>query len=224
MFQNERQKEIERRKMGQNVQQLKKWQEDQELKQVLEEREKEKRENKMARDRVLAQIAQDKAERQAKSQSPSSPAEVPKPVVQSSSATRTNSNTTRLQFRLPDGSSNTREFSNEDTLDNVVTYIKNNLPYNNFKLSTTFPRREFTANDYSQSLLDLQLSPTAVILVLPLNSGAVSTNPGGTFSALIWSLFGPIFGLFGYLKGLIFGRNERTSGTKRPSQDDDDTR
>lgn len=54
--------------MGQEVQKLKKWQEDQELKQLVEEREKEKRLEKEHRDRVLAQIAQDKAERIAKFQ------------------------------------------------------------------------------------------------------------------------------------------------------------
>lgn len=54
--------------MGQEVQKMKKHQEDQELKQLVEEREKEKRLEKEHRDRVLAQIAQDKAERIAKFQ------------------------------------------------------------------------------------------------------------------------------------------------------------
>jgi hypothetical protein len=35
-------------------------------------------------------------------------------------------------------------------------------------MSTTFPRREFTANDDGQTVTDLQLVPTAVILILPV--------------------------------------------------------
>lgn len=219
MFQNEILKEMERRKMGQNAQQLKRWQEDQELKQVMEEREKEKRDNQLARKRVLEQIAQDKAERQARLQPQVPPAESPKPST-AQSAPKLNSNITKLQFKLPDGSSNLQEFANGDTLQSVVTYIKDNLLLNQFKLSTTFPRREFNTNDFSQTLLDLQLCPNAVILVLPLNNGTISTNPGGTFTAIIWSLFAPILSLFGYLKNLITGRNESSNRNKRPPEPD----
>jgi hypothetical protein len=37
-----------------------------------------------------------------------------------------------------------------------------------FAMSTTFPRREFGANEDGQTLRDLQLVPTAVILILPV--------------------------------------------------------
>uniref|UniRef100_V5GGA2 UBX domain-containing protein 4 n=1 Tax=Anoplophora glabripennis TaxID=217634 RepID=V5GGA2_ANOGL len=201
---NERLKEIERRKMGQNVQQMKRWQEDQELKQLKEERDKEKREKQQARERVLAQIAQDKAERLAKSAPQSEPSR-PQAVL---SPSRPNDNSTRLQFKLPDGTTSMQEFANSDLLEAVVTHIKTNmnLPYSNFKLSTTFPRREFTENDYSQTLLDLQLCPTAVILVLPVNSGVVSRGQGGgTFNSLIWTLIAPLFHIFGMIKNFLFG-------------------
>lgn len=211
--------------MGANVQQLKKWQEDQEMKQLKEEREREKRENQQARERVLAQIAQDRAERLSRSQSSSPPSapESSKSAPQSQSPPKVTSNTTRLQFKLPDGSSSTHEFENSDTLDIVICYIKSNLPlpFSNFTLSTVFPRREFTKNDYSQTLVDLQLSPTAVILILPQNSGPVASNPGGSLTALIYSLLSPIFGLFDYLKSLVFG-TPSSSGRpqKRPPPDE----
>lgn len=211
----ERQKEIERRKMGQNVQQMKRWQEDQELKQLKEEREREKRENQAARDRVLAQIAQDKAERAAKFST--SPPTQPKVATPQAGTSRQQSNVARLQFKLPDGGSNTQEFPSSDSLDQVVTYIKTKLNITKFKLATTFPRREFTTNDYSQSLLDLQLVPNAVILVLPVNSGAVVASSAATSGlyAFFWSLIGPILSIFQYLKGYLTGaggENDSTSG------------
>nr|XP_023024513.1 UBX domain-containing protein 4-like [Leptinotarsa decemlineata] len=222
---NERLRELERRKMGQNVQQMKKWQEDQELKQLKEERDREKRENQQARERVLAQIAQDRVERLSKSQPQTqSVSETPKPTQPTVPSVK--SNTTRLQFRLPDGSSNTQEFASSDPMQAVVSYIKANLklPFNDFTLSTTFPRREFTNNDYSQTLVDLQLVPNAVILVLPANQGMVSTHPGGTFSSMIWSFLAPIWNIFGYLKIFIFGTNPNVAGSKRPAEESTESR
>lgn len=189
--------------MGQNVQQMKKWQEDQELKQLKEERDREKREKQQARERVLAQIAQDKAERLAKS-APQPEPNRPQVAVSPSRP----SDSTRLQFKLPDGTTSMQEFANSDLLEAVVTHIRNNmnLPYSKFKLSTTFPRREFTENDYSQTLLDLQLCPTAVILVLPINSGVVSRGQGGgTFNSLIWTFMAPLFHIFGMIRNFLFG-------------------
>ncbi|CAG9860691.1 unnamed protein product [Phyllotreta striolata] len=219
----ERQKEIDRRKMGQNAQQLKKWQEDQELKQMMEEREREKRENKQARDRVLAQIAQDRAERQSRSQIQPQPAAEPaKPVSQS--PPKPPSNITRLQFKLPDGSSTTHEFQNSDTLETVVFYIKTSLqlPFSEFTLSTMFPRREFTDNDHSQTLVDLQLSPTAVVLVLP-HSGPVVPNSNGFLTSLMYGLLAPILGIFNYLRSLMFGQPvaaQPQKAQKRPPPDE----
>lgn len=220
-MQAERLKEIERRKVGQSVQELRRWQKDQEMKQLLEDREKEKLEAKLAREKVLAQIKQDKEERQSKSQ-PLSPVTTNVPKPESTSPLQFKSDKTRLQFKLPDGSSNTHEFSISDTLQSVIGYINENLKltFTNFKLSTTFPRREFSVGDYSQTLADLQLIPNAVILILPQNNGTLNTSTAnGALTTLLWSLFSPILGIFDYLKGLIFGRSQNTTGAKRPPDD-----
>lgn len=208
--------------MGQSVQDLKRWQKDQELKQLMEDREKEKREAKLARDRVLAQIKQDREERQSKSPNVSPTVDDNPPKPSSSSPPQSRSDKTRLQFKLPDGSSNTQEFSIGDSLQTVIDHIKDNLrlPFSSFKLSTTFPRREFCNNDFSQTLLDLQLTPNAVILILPLHNGVVSSGQGGSFvTSLLWALVTPILGVFGYLKGLIFGKSQNSTGEKRPPDD-----
>jgi hypothetical protein len=51
---------MERRKIGQEVQKLRRWQQDQDLKHLKEERQKEKAEEAAARERVLKQIAEDR--------------------------------------------------------------------------------------------------------------------------------------------------------------------
>ncbi|KAF7279781.1 hypothetical protein GWI33_006741 [Rhynchophorus ferrugineus] len=178
----ERLKEIERRKVGQEVQKMKKWQEDQELKQLMEEREKEKKQEREARERVLAQIAQDKADRAARFQpvASSTPTLKEQEATPGPSVNRSDPRTAVLQFKLPDGSTKTQDFPSTDKLQSVLNYLKSELklPLNKFTLSTTFPRRQFAEKDYNDTLTDLNLTPNAVILVLPINNGTVSTNTG----------------------------------------------
>lgn len=44
--------------------------------------------------------------------------------------------------------------------------------YGNFSMATMFPRRVFTPEDMNKTLVDLELAPSASIVVLPV-SGAV---------------------------------------------------
>lgn len=218
--------------MGQNVQKLKRWQEDQELKSLMEEREKEKREQQAARERILAQIAQDKAERAAKfsnSPQPQPQAEVsPQPVKRNPA----DMSRARLQFKLPDGSSHAHDFGSSETLQSVRNYILSNmkLPFSNYVLSTAFPRREFTDNNDSETLADLGLVPSAVVLILPINQGVISTNAGGgSLSLLFWSFLSPFLGIFDYLKNFVFGRPNQQQASpketvKRPAETGESSR
>ncbi|XP_018328807.1 UBX domain-containing protein 4 [Agrilus planipennis] len=206
--QKEKEEELKRRKVGQDVQKLKRWQEEQDLKQLVEQREKQKREEQQARQRVLAQIAQDKAERAAKFASPGSSAQSPptQPTAPITAPPKlsSNPNTARLQLRLPDGSSHTHEFASSATLQDVREFIAANLnmAFRTYTLSTMFPRREFSENDYSQTLADLQLVPNAVILILPINHTTVSNRNGGFFS-VIWFFFTPFVTFFVWLKSRV---------------------
>lgn len=226
-MQKERLSELERRKVGQDVQKLKRWQEDQQLKNIMEEREREKQQEKAARDRVLAQIAQDKLDRAARfsnntQQQQQSPQNISSRPIQKST-----SNIARLQFKLPDGTSHTHEFPSNEPLQVVRTYISANLnlQFNNYFLSTAFPRREFTDNNNAETLADLGLAPTAVILILPNNQGTVSTRSSGFARGLLWTLIAPFLSIFDYLKSFIFGVGPRQTGStsresvKRPSPD-----
>lgn len=82
----------------------------------MEKRKKDKDEDKAARDRILAQIAQDKADRAAKFGIPTLTENKHEPAKQS---TATPPNSARLQFKLPDGSSTANTFENYTTLQEV---------------------------------------------------------------------------------------------------------
>ncbi|KAJ9592417.1 hypothetical protein L9F63_015937 [Diploptera punctata] len=212
--QKERLKEVERRKMGQDVQKLRRWQQEQELKQLKEERQREKAEEAAARDRILKQIAQDKAERAVRfgQEKKVTPDQEParQPVSQSSMNPMSTSNVARIQFRLPDGSTHSMNFEPTTTVGEIRSYATTqlNLPFRDFSMSTSFPRREFSVNDDNQTLRDVQLVPTAVILILPMSGSVVSSSShdyAGTVSRMVWTLLAPLFSLFTYLRNLVFG-------------------
>lgn len=173
----------------------------------MEQRDKEKKEQQAARQRILAQIEQDKADRAARFSNPNRPKTTEQQSPQPVRRAPANTNTARLQFKLPDGSSRTQDFPSENTLQDVRNYIRSNLnlPYNNFILSTTFPRREFGSVDNDHTLLDLELVPNAVVLILPISSGAVTTNSQNFISNLLWTFITPFLNIFSYVKSFVFG-------------------
>lgn len=207
-------KEMERRKMGQEVQKLRRWQQDQELKQLREERQREKAEEAAARERILQQIAQDKAERasrfgMAQDTTKKQEEDLKKRSEEQAKEAAAKCDVARIQFRLPDGSTHSHNFEASATLGEVRIYAATqlNFPFREFAMSTAFPRREFTANYDSQTVRDLQLVPTAVILILPAASGTVvsSSSNGSGLTNMVWSLLTPLFSLLNYLRTLLFG-------------------
>lgn len=42
--------------------------------------------------------------------------------------------------------------------------------YGNFSLATMFPRHEFTSEDLNKTLLDLELAPSASIVLVPVST------------------------------------------------------
>ncbi|CAH2083949.1 unnamed protein product [Euphydryas editha] len=186
----EKQKELERRSIGQGVAELKRWQADQELKQIQEERKREKMENNLARQRILEQIAQDRAERRAREQQP---APAPAPAgVRSAAAVGDAEGRARVQFKLPDGSAHTAHFDSSDTLAHLQRYVADNLHLtpSSFSLWTAFPRRELTERE--ASLRELQLAPSAALLVL-LRPGTVAAAPAASPAAALLAFFTQLF-------------------------------
>lgn len=239
----EREREIKRRKEGQEIQRLKEWQNEQELKQLKDERMKEKQEAKLARQRVLDQIAQDKKERAQRFQqfsSESAPTSSNQTKEQQQSPQPTvPPNSTRIQFKKPDGDSEIVTFDSDMLFADVHAFVKNDLlqgtNIKNFSLATTFPRYEFTEEDFNKTLIDLKLVPSSVILIIPKakvstvhhlipsgsavsgggSGGSVLPQNNGNFfdmiSALIMGLFSPVFALFAYVGRLIGGNRNNNN-------------
>ncbi|XP_057328943.1 UBX domain-containing protein 4 isoform X2 [Microplitis mediator] len=221
----ERLREIERRKMGKNVQSAKRQQQDLELKLAHEERMKEKAAELEARERIRAQIAQDKIERKQREQALlQNVQEQERPAVTQRSFV--GDGTARIQFRLPSGNPHTGSFQSTSTLRELRAYVVNNieLPFQQFSMSTSFPRRDLTQEDDDKTLTELQLVPTAVVLILPVkntSSSAVIPSDGSNFiSRLVWALITPLVTVFNYITGYFSGNrgpNDRSSGSRGSS-------
>ncbi|XP_018407030.1 PREDICTED: UBX domain-containing protein 4 isoform X2 [Cyphomyrmex costatus] len=212
----EREREIERRKMGRDVQKIRQMQQELEIKQAHEERMREKAAETAAREKVRQQIAQDKLERKQKELALQQQMQQPQNQEQPKYNPAPNNNVivTRIQFRLPSGNSHTGRFEQFNTLRTLRTYVTENinLPFRQFAMSTSFPRRELTNEDNDKTLLELELVPTAVILILPLKNSNVtavvsSAQDVGFFSRFIWSFFTPVIRIYNYIVGYFSGTN-----------------
>ncbi|XP_012229580.2 UBX domain-containing protein 4 isoform X1 [Linepithema humile] len=224
----DREREIERRKMGRDVQKMRQMQQELEIKQAHDERMREKAEEAVARQKVRLQIAQDKLERKQKELALQQQAQRQQAQEQSKhNPTPSNATVTRIQFRLPSGNSHTGQFEPSSTLRGLRNYVLENidLPFRQFAMSTSFPRRELTNEENDKTLLQLELVPTAVILILPLKNSNVtttvtSTQDVGFFSRFIWTVFAPVIHIYNYIVGYFSGTNEDTNRQRGDSDSD----
>ncbi|KZC09019.1 PREDICTED: UBX domain-containing protein 1 [Dufourea novaeangliae] len=145
----------------------KKW-EELETKKMLEQRRHEKEQEKLARERVKAQIEADRAARRAKA-GDEQPVIKQTPPEPSSSTTHTKKNysETRLQIRLTNGTSLTQTFGSKEQLSAVRLFVEMNRTDGSgpFNLMTSFPKKIFTKDDYDTPLDVLGLVPSSVIIV-----------------------------------------------------------
>uniref|UniRef100_A0A8C7I7K2 UBX domain-containing protein 4 n=1 Tax=Oncorhynchus kisutch TaxID=8019 RepID=A0A8C7I7K2_ONCKI len=227
-------KEMERRKIGKEMLDFKRKNEDEKTKRIMDERSREKAEEKAARERVKAQIALDRADRAARYannqeeveaarlaalQARQAEAEAKKEIVH-----RERSAIARIQFRLPDGSFFTRQFSSEARLNEARQFAVNEVGnrYGNFSLATMFPRREFTADDLGKTLLELELAPGASIVLLPQTGRPNNTvvQSGGGFWAVLGTILYPLLAVWRFLSGFLFTSpaTPGAAGTRGPAQ------
>jgi len=228
----EKNREMERRKLGQALLEQKRSKDEEELKKAALERKKDKEEEKKAREAVKAAIEQDRLARKAKYDEEKSAADERKAeaeranlaaaaaAAQVSAAER--ALVARIQFRLPDGRNQTKQFPAETPLSELYTFVTTIEPgFTSFSLSTTFPRRQLDAEEPSASLRDLQMAPSATVLVLPKASTSVSL-PGGDLSSFLWLLLSPFTILWAMITSFFGGvtataQNPNNSSTSRPS-------
>ncbi|NWV14871.1 UBXN4 protein, partial [Ptilonorhynchus violaceus] len=216
--QKEIKREIERRKTGKEMLEYKRRQEEELTKRMLEERNREKAEEKAARERIRQQIAMDRAERAARFAKSKEEAEAAKAAAlqakqaemeaRREAAQRERSAIARIQFRLPDGSSFTNQFPSEARLEEARQFAAQTVgnTYGNFSLATMFPRREFTKEDYGKKLLELELAPSASVVLLP--AGRAATSVVQASGSDLWKFLGtilyPLLAVWRFISNFLF--------------------
>lgn len=201
--------EKERIESGKAIQAAKSQREQIEAENAIKEKEKEKREAMEAKKRILAQIAADKEERRRRNEELKGlfarKVEVKENAPQK--AVKSDENSTRIQFRLPDGTILTQTFKSDQHLEALNDYVSSNSSYRNFTLSTTYPKRTFESNDMKKSLRDLLLVPSAVILVLTNVGSSKKVGaplvPANFFSQAWGFLFATFMAVWGFFLGFF---------------------
>ncbi|XP_060785279.1 UBX domain-containing protein 4 isoform X3 [Neoarius graeffei] len=81
--------------------------------------------------------------------------------------------------------------------------------FGHFSLATMFPRREFTAEDLEKTLLELELAPSASIVLLPQSGRPANTVVQSSSTGGIWAFLGtilyPLLAVWRFLSGVLFG-------------------
>ncbi|KAJ6645737.1 UBX domain-containing protein 1 [Pseudolycoriella hygida] len=173
----EKQDELDREKVriksGKDLAEARRKMEEVEMQKIVEQRKREKQEEKLARERVKAQIESDKAARRAKlaadmGQTPTVEASTSAPAPSTTQTATKSANYThaKIQVRVWDGSVLTETFEAKESLAAIRLFIQlkhgDTIPFN---IMTSFPRRVFTDEDYDKPLYLLGLVPSAVLIV-----------------------------------------------------------
>ena len=222
----EKSKEMERREIGKAMLERKRLQEEKELKEAAAQRRKDKEEEKLARERVKAQLEQDKLDKKMKFQAEKQAEDelrkerekkaLAAAAEQAEKLAADRATTARIQFRLPDGSSQTQHFPADSPLSDLYSFVRTGMTpsYSAFSLSTAFPRRNLDTQNMESSLKDLQMAPSSTVMVLPSTS-MVSSQDGGLMS-LIWLILSPFSMLWSMMTSFFsttFGSSSTTSSS-----------
>jgi len=223
----EKERELKRREESKAAQNLRDWQRDNEMKELKQTIKREKLAEQEARERIRAQIQADRAERAQKNamemqSAPGAAAGLQNALPadqqpKQSAAKQVNSDTTRLQFRLPLGDVKMNVFKINQSLGEVRSYVKTELLANtgtrDFYLATSYPRKEFKVEDDDRTLSELGLIPNGVILVIAkeskLSPAGIISGSGGIINlvtGLVQMLCSPFFSAFEYLRSMFLKR------------------
>ncbi|KAJ1753542.1 hypothetical protein IW139_004453 [Coemansia sp. RSA 353] len=181
--QDQRKNEILRRKAGQDMTEQQERMKEEQMKRDIEKQKQLKEEDKRATARIKQQIEQDKRDRAMRAAKEKAERDgAPLPVTEQTSMLKqglpkieTSATQTRLQIRPmvqikgQDGPVRpvTCVFEADQTLKDVIKHVKQQLPGlgHHFKLSTSFPRKDFGASDESKTLRELGLVPNAALIL-----------------------------------------------------------
>ncbi|XP_078485352.1 LOW QUALITY PROTEIN: UBX domain-containing protein 4 [Ciona intestinalis] len=226
----ERNSEIERRRIGKDVLSMREQQQKIKMMKEIEERKKDKQMEIEARRKVREQLAQDRLERASRFQQEKEGKtreeenrkklrEV-KMTQEEEEKMREREKTARIQFRFPNGSSITRNYPREQTLGEAIEDLREQpviLP-GNFRLAIGIPRRVFTSEEEGQSLGDLGLNPSLSLSIQPVPiSQQVHARQDSSFFIQIYTFIVMFlslpFKLLAYVWSAIFGGNQNATNT-----------
>ncbi|KAJ2744142.1 hypothetical protein GGI20_003213 [Coemansia sp. BCRC 34301] len=187
----QRQNELLRRKAGQDMTEQKEKLKDQMMLREIEKQKREKEDDKRAKQKIKDQIEQDKRDRAVRvarekaerdgAGSSGAPANVqaeesaaPSMLQSGLPKITSSSSQARLQIRPMLQSDKggpsppvTHVFSADQTLKDVINFVKKEMPHvgSHFKLSTSFPRKDFDSHHESLTLKELGLVPNAALIL-----------------------------------------------------------
>lgn len=143
-----------------------------------------------------------------------------------------NADFTRIQFKKPDGDSEMHTFNASDKFETLRSYVAESVvcgSVSNYILASTFPRREYTTEDDPKTMSELDLMPSAVILILPCDKPrnvlpvvATGVQPLSVVNNLFWGAVSQLLSIFNYFKRLIWRQgndHEATGAQKRASEE-----
>ncbi|EUC59706.1 UBX domain protein [Rhizoctonia solani AG-3 Rhs1AP] len=173
--------ELIRRKGGQDIGSIKEELQLKEAEKEARQRKQDKLDDAKAKAAVRAQIEADKktrAEKAVKEKALREGREYQQPLVSgvggatsaSAAAPGTKSSespTTRLQIRLASGAPLTATMASDSTLHEVALFVESQNPAisaQTITFSTTFPRKVFSRSDFTRTLKELDLVPSAVLM------------------------------------------------------------
>merc|ERR1712096_499334 len=161
-----REKEKKRVDSGKDMGSIRAALEEQEIRKLADLRRREKEEEKKAKARVLAQIEADKAARKAEREASkvgAAPAAQP-----AQPAVKKDYTEARLQIRQPNGQAIVHSFGVKEPLAAVRLYVEMNRSDGGagpVKFMTNFPKKVFADEDYENTLGNLGLVPSAVLMI-----------------------------------------------------------
>ncbi|KAI8142060.1 hypothetical protein BJV82DRAFT_158774 [Fennellomyces sp. T-0311] len=197
--QEARDRETKRREDGKMMQQTREQMEDQRNKQHFAKIKKEKKEDEEHRRKIKEQIARDRAEqiaaRQAAKQRSKSETSSTSPRPSSNSSGQ--HNTSSISIRQLDGSTIRNKFQASDTLGAVKDWIDKNRTDGDqpYKLLAQFPTRQFSIGEEQHTLRDLDLCPSATIIMKAIKnvSNAYGASDGYGMMDYVYSAGGMLY-------------------------------
>jgi len=169
-----KEKEKRRIESGKDMGEIRQALAEQEIRKLAEQRRREKEEEKKAKARVLAQIEADKAARRAEKEAAKSgvsnntSATTASPAVTATPTAKKDYTETRIQIRQTNGQPIVHSFGVKEPLAAVRLYVDMNRSdgaTGQVRFMTNFPKKVFSDEDYENTLENLGLVPSAVLMI-----------------------------------------------------------